>query len=493
MNYYSQKGLWADYTPAERNRFMLHTMIAVACLPLYVMFPFKFGLLTAPYLFFLAVRPRNEYLLPIIIHMIYGTQQRLLFLFGCFLYVLIHCSELRKHGLSWAYAFYMVCFPYFLWYFWQKLHMPRFETGIGQYFGGLMSHFVFSAAFWGALVVKKTGRPFFRGIVFVLFGLILSLAVVGGGATLDRGMGEGESHTVFSHMIFYAAPVMAASFVFLCLSRRQGFEVEKIVSGIGCLIILTGVVGLHKLNVTFTVLGLSLFAALTVFLAQKSRGRFLKFVHPLPLFIISAFVVLSSQKYVDKYGGMFRGEGTYNEMKIDSVGAFFKKMQRKAIDDRASVWGLTLQYINREILPNPIWVKPAPYMEVDMQTESGKTYVSYVAMASHNMMLNQIRCYGFYGGLGLYLLYIYFACRKVDGLILKDVGGYSPVIMAVSLAEFVIGGHTGHYPVIPSVGSVIFMCIGACWGEYYANRRRVIWRNQECAFFQPPTPQYARM
>ena len=123
---------WAGYTSVERSRFISHVALAVVCLPFYYLFPFHFGLVTSPYLFFLAIRPKNEYLLPVILHTLYGSQQRAFFILGCFLYVLFHFPELRRYSLHWLYLFYMLLLPYFIWFFWQKLSMPRNVPGVGD-------------------------------------------------------------------------------------------------------------------------------------------------------------------------------------------------------------------------------------------------------------------------------------------------------------------------------------------------------------------------
>ena len=248
---------WEGYTPLERRRFLFHTAIAVACLPFYYLFPFKFGLLTIPYLFFLSIRPQSEYLLPVILHTLYGSQQRFFFVLGCFLYVLFHFKELRKYSLHWLYLFYMLLLPYFIWFFWQKLSMPQNVPGVGNLVGGLFSHFVFAIAFWSALVVKKTGRPFFRGMVIWSFFLLVVMSVIEGGARIDiEGTSEFADRTFFSRLIFWAMPFLSASFIYCLCSKNHGYGLEKILSLLGCFLIVLGFFHLTKCGVSFTLLGL---------------------------------------------------------------------------------------------------------------------------------------------------------------------------------------------------------------------------------------------
>ena len=321
--------LWDGYSPIERRRFLFHTTIAVCCLPLYYLFPIRFGLLMMPYLLFMGLAPKNEYLLPVILHMLYGSQQRYAFILGCFIYVLIHCFELRRYSLHWLYVFYMALLPYFLWYFWQKLHMPRFVDGVGQYIGGLFSHLLFSVAFWGAIVIKKTGRPVFRGLVLMSLILVLLMALIGGGASIDHSDGAGAAHTVHSFVCFFAISFLAASCTALFSKRTHGYELEKFCALIGCVVLALGFFRITKLPLSFTGLGLALLSIAMVWLVAKYRKKIVLSLTPLPLFIISNVIVLSSNRFVDKYRGLYRNEGEYGEMSMTSVDSVLKKLQRK--------------------------------------------------------------------------------------------------------------------------------------------------------------------
>lgn len=465
----TQEEFWAEYTPVERQRFIAHTLVAVICLPLYYLFPFHFGLLTAPYLFYMAIRPKNEYLLPIILHCLYGSQQKFFLVLGCFLYVIVHFNELRRYSLHWMFLFYMLLLPYYLWFFWEKLHMPRYVAGVGEMIGGLFTHLVFVLAFWAALVVKKTGRPFFRGMVLWSFGLLVVMSFVGGGAMLDiEGTGEHASRTVFSRHIFWAMPFIASTFSYCLFSRRKDYTVEKVISFAGSAIIVLDFFHLTKCDVTFTQLGMCIFASIITFISLRWSSRIVKALNPIPLFCLSAYIVLLSPMLIEKYGGMNSGEGKYNEMSMTSLDSLAKKLQRKSVDDRAAMWALTIKYIKNDIVPNPIWVKPVPYMEVDAELEGGKTYKAYIAVSSHNTMLNLIRFYGFYGGFGLYLLFVWYFSRRENRVFLTRYASLPMiVVMAVCISQGVIGGHTGHYVVGVPFGSVLFACLGACWGERY--------------------------
>lgn len=471
----TKEEFWAEYTPAERSRFIFHTAVAVCCLPLYILLPAQFQLLISPYLFFLAVRPKSECLLPIILHCLYGSQQRFVFILGCFTYVLFNFMKLRRYSLHWLFLFYMMLMPYFAWFFYQKLGMPRFVPGIGDMVGGLFSHLVFSCAFWAALVVKKTGRPFFRGMVVWAFVLLVVMSAVGGGTGIDTD-GSVRSRTIFSRCIFWAIPFLSATLSYLIASRRKDYGPEKCLAAFGCFVIILDFFHLTKCDVTFTQLGLCVLSSVISWVYVRWRKAIAKWLSPLPLFVISNVIVLLSPQLVEKYGGLYKSEGDYSDMSMTSFDSLMKKIQRKTVDDRAEMWALTIKYIRNDILRNPIWVKPTPYMEVEVESRKG-SWTAYFTVASHNTMLNLIRFYGFYGGFGLYILYLWFFCRwRNRDFMLRNKHSPLVVVMAVCIAEGVVGGHTGHYVVNFEFGPLLFVSLGACWGVDYWSRR-----NPRCA------------
>ena len=307
------------------------------------------------------------------------------------------------------------------------------------------------------------------------FVLLVIMSVIGGGASIDiEGTGEYASRTTFSRMIFWAMPFLASSFAYCLASRGGNYKFEKALSFVGCLIIVLDFFHLTRCDVTFTQLGLCVFASLLTFVTIRWRPRIVMRLTPLPLFAVSVCLALLSPSLVEKFGGINAGEGEYNEMSMTSLSSVLKKLQRKTVDDRAVIWALTIKYIRNAILPNPIWVEPVPYMEVDVEGEdNGKRYRAYFTVESHNTMLNYIRFYGFYGGLGLYLLYIWCFCRKENRRLLSQCSSLPIiVVMTVCLSEGVVGGHTGHYVVSIPFGTALFACLGACWGELHEMRRR---------------------
>lgn len=455
-----------EYSPSERQSFALHVAFAVACLPFYYLMPKSFGLLISPYVIFLAVCPKPQYLLPVIIHIAYGSQQRYFFCMGCFLYVLFHFNDLYRYGLRLMFGFYLFIFPFFAWYFFQKFAGPRYVGGIGEVTGGIGEYFVFSTAFWGVLVVKKLNRTFFRGLlVFMLF--LLAILSFAGAKDEDTGaLITGVN--MFSREVFFAMPLLVASVVYFFFRRRQGGMFEFMIAGIGTLIICLDFVHVLRMQVTFTNIGGCLLAALYVFLAAKRYRVLIRFFHPFVFLVVSCCVVLASAFFVEKYGGQYADEGKYEEMSVTDLNSFLKKLQRKAVDDRAQVWSYNIAHIKEEFFKNPIWVNVNPYLD-QMTYVPGKGYVTVVTnMGSHNTMLQLLRRYGWYGGLGLYLLFVVYFSRRVNLKLLDFCNsGCAVILMATCLSQGVIGGHTGHYPVQLTFGPVLFSCLGACWRSYY--------------------------
>jgi len=297
--------------------------------------------------------------------------------------------------------------------------------------------------------------------------LVIVMSVFGGYREVLTYVGEEEDKVrVFSRLVFLAVPLLVASFAYFISARRQiGFELEKVASGFGCLVIVLSYLKFTRMSITFTLLGLALFAAVIVRVSVRWRPGIVKHLNPIVFFAISITITLMSPYLLERYGGTYKGYGSYDEMSVTSFDSLLKKLQRKAVDDRGHIWTVTINYIKEKIIPfEPIWTRPVPYME-SYQEINGQRVKMFVEVGSHNTCLNLIRHYGFYGGLGLYLLYVAYFCRKDNRLfLLANKENFGVVIMAVSIAEGIVGGHTGHYPTSVTFGPALFMLLGLCWG-----------------------------
>lgn len=452
------------YSTAEKRSYKLHLAFAILCLPLYILMSSTFGLIISPYLVFLALNPKPQYLLPVIIHMAYGSQQRAFFCLGCFIYVMIHFGELRKYSLGLLYALYVALLPFFIWYVIEKYNGPRFVGGIGEVTGGLSEYLAFSAAFWGAIAIKKIGREFILGLlgwsvflVFVVSFKTSSDSIMSSNIDIVGGI------SLFSREVFFAIPFLWAALYAFWFREKRKFTAERSLATFGCFLLLLDALHILKYSLTFTQLGLCMFACLMVYLSKYSRRKVLVALNPIFFFAVSLVVVLYSAQLVEKYGGLYSDMGTYDEMKVDSLDSFFKKLQRKTVDDRAFVWQLNLQHISKLWHEQPIFVDTSPVIK-GKGIKNGQTYDIETIMGAHNTLLQLLRQYGFYGGLGLYLIFIAFFCKK-DTTMFLSRNGQNPIValMATCVAEGVIGGHTGHYPIQIGFSPVVFSCMGACW------------------------------
>lgn len=456
------------YSRAQIQSFYLHVAIAILCVPFYIVSPHTFGLLTSPYVFFLAIRPRPEFLLPIIMQMAYGGQQRYFFCLGCFVYVLFHSAQLRRYKVSWIYWIYMALTPFFVWFFYQKLMGPRYVGSIGEVTGGLGTFFLFSTFFWALLAVRNLDRRFFVGLLYWSLFLVLSVSVGAGGesASDDEGFG------FFSRSLFWAIPYIIVSSYCLMMQRRR--QILPLIASLGgTILLILDFVRILRYPITFTQTGLAIFAVLTLIVARKFKS-ITKNLNPIFLFCLSTAVVLYSSELVATQGGKNADLGEYSEMSMTSISSIFQKLQRKVVDDRASLWGFYVEAIKKKLKDKPIWVDLDPVVRAVSQTATGEFVEWQTTMNPHNTALFLLWHYGLYGGFGLYLVYCIFFCRRdVREMLVLQSKNNTSILLSICLVQGVFGAHTGHYPVTLAMGPILFSVLGAAIRQGYEIKR---WR-----------------
>lgn len=455
-----------DYTPHERSAFFLHVSISLLSIPLNFVSGYA-GLLMFPYLLFLTFKARSYCLLPIIIVLAYSSPLRLVFVLGCFLYTCLHANQLRKYRLLGAWLFYLCLFPFFLWFFYKKITLPQELLGVGDLNAGWGTYFMFSCAFWAVLTMRKMGKTFFAGMLYWSLFLISLVSFVG----TENMTASDDAYTgIFCRQVFWAIPFCVAAFCFCLMEDGKSVFRYRIASGAGCLFLFLDWLGILHYDITFTQIGLSGIAVFFMFLAKRMPRLCLR-LHPMVFFALSFAVMLYSSKLVEKYAGLYADYGSYDEMKVTDLDSFFKKLQRKAVDDRARVWRFNLQAISDQLGKNPVWIEIKPYAEAVVYEPGQGWQYRQMTMDAHNTLLHLLRHFGIYGGLGLYLVYLYYFCRKENRKILvANARAPCLVVLSTCLAEGIIGGHTGHYPVILSFGPILFALLGSCWRVGYEER-----------------------
>lgn len=247
-----------DYTPQERASFVLHICFALASIPLNFINGYA-GLLVLPYLLFLTLRPKSQYLLPIIIILAYSSPLRLFFCTACFLYVLFHSNQLRRYGLFGAWCLYLCLSPFFIWYFYQKTQMSRYLAGVGDLASGFGTYFMFACAFWSVLCIRRMGVTFLKGLFYWSLFLVLLMSFIA--VERDASMVDDAGKSLFTRQLFLAIPVCAATFAYFILERRRELRRIGLLAGFACIVLALDFFKILRYSLTFTCLGLMVFSS----------------------------------------------------------------------------------------------------------------------------------------------------------------------------------------------------------------------------------------
>lgn len=434
----------------ERMRLVLHMFFATLCIPIYMSaFASLFGLAVFPYLAYLIFRPRREYLLPLVAHTIYGSQQRYLMLFACMLYCLAHAMYLPRYRLSFLFWLYVSISPFFIWYTFMRYRLFGGGIGHGGTFNGLGYYMAFFPFFWAVLSSMRLTTETFMGLIY-MGGIVLISRVSG---------------VVFSRFMVWPLIFLPVSFFWLSLRRKfKGNSILLAMSFGGTLFFGLAFLGVFGLSATFTNIGCILVGFLYILLAKVSRGRICCFLSPIILFVLTAvatkFIVDNYYEYKNLYASASTG---YNELKIRDLNSLKEKVIRKAFMDRAPLWRAAWDGFLQECERDPVWVDPFTiYGEVE---EGGGQQIQLMA---HNIMLLLLQEYGVYGGAGLYLIYILlYSRREIRKSMAIDFGSPYTPIAAACLGHGVSGGFSGQYIMNVEFTFLLYSMIGVVFVHYY--------------------------
>ena len=104
----------AEYSAQEKCSLLLHTVVALLCVPLYMLGPNLIAYLLTPYLAYMIFKGRSEFYIPRMIHTFYGSQQRTIMLTCCFIYCIFHVAQLARYGVRWLFLLYLFLSPFFI-------------------------------------------------------------------------------------------------------------------------------------------------------------------------------------------------------------------------------------------------------------------------------------------------------------------------------------------------------------------------------------------
>ena len=343
--YAASLGLQDDYSPADKQDFLLNVFIALASVPFSLFFGYS-GLILTPYVLYMVFKPRSIYLLPLIIILAYSSPLRMVFCTGCFLYVMCHFQDLRRYKLLVAWLLYLLLLPFFIWYFHAKLQIPRYVGGVGELTSGFGTYFMMACAFWAAISIRTLGRTFYNGILYWSIFQIVHMSLLGSGAMDDTTAATRSGNILFCRQSFLSIALVAGFWVYCVLNRGMRQSKMAIISFFGVCLLAIDFLGLLRYKLTFTGLGLMMATAFFVIIAIKFKGL-CKRLNPIVFFAMSIAMVLYSDALVEKYGGLNADLGRYDDLRNTSIDSIFAKLQMKAIG--STLFGLTLRPLHRAI------------------------------------------------------------------------------------------------------------------------------------------------
>lgn len=461
------------FTNSERRSFFLHLIIAILCIPIYKSgLGTLFGLMIAPYIFFLVFSARNEYLLPLIAHTFWGSQQRYLMLFACLLYAFFRVDRLIVRKVLGLFVAYLLILPFFIWYTIKRYQLFGGGIGMGGTFNGLGYYLAFSPFFWAVAANVKITRETLIWSVYVGFGLLSVLVF-------------GKSFCRACTWVLVFLPVLSYWLIGIARSNRgRGSAIVKLaVAGfVGSVLFLICFIGFGPISITFTQLGAVAIAIMYLFLAKKGP-KIIRFVSPLLMFGFSCYMVFFAINNMQKNRGAYNTSGlSYEEVKIRDIDSFEEKMMRKMFNDRAPLWTAAWDAVCQQFEKNPIWVDIVPIYGTLAGGEHGERQVEITLMA-HNIMLLLLQEYGLWGGAGLYLIYILlFAKKEVRLAMAMDRKSYYTPIAAACLGHAIMGGWAGQYIMNVEFSFLLYSMWGCVYIHYLdkkkerANANRMVYQ-----------------
>lgn len=441
-----------DLTREERALMQRHVVIAILCCPIYMISPVLFGLLMGPYVMWMVFAAKPALLLPLMIHMMYGSQQRYLALFACFLYSLAHIDSMSRRKILLPFIIYLSALPFFIWYTVVRYRLYGGGIGAGGTFEGLGYYFGISAFFWGFLAIGRMQPTVFKGFVVICFvDFVIHFLFF--------------MSIPFTRFLFWSFPFLIILAFWAMLQKVRKWKYSWGLMGICTFaIMILGFFGVSDIRITFTIVGITGLGIVYMIMA-KYAPRVLWLLSPcLILSLLTVWMFHTMNKwYVNE-----RGHGSsisYNEIVIRDMESFRYKLFRKTMTDRAPLWYASWDAIKQQFARHPIWVDvEAPVGEYTL--DDGRT--TAIRLSAHNMLLEMLRLYGAWGGLVLYLVFVIIPSMKIirDSLRYHAATPYAP-ILACCLAHIVVGGQTGQYPISPQFTIYLFGLMGVCAGHRF--------------------------
>lgn len=426
--------------------------------------PSLIAYILTPYLLYLIFQKRPEYLLPLIVHSFWGSQQRTIMLVGCFVCALANIDELRKYKLRSFFLFYLLFLPFFIWY-----TVKRYQfSGFAGMFEGLGIYLGLAAFFWGVLISGEMGAEFFAGLFWISFVLSLNQSFRFLPATFAQA---------------WATAYMGA-YLFWRLFRsktktdKRHTKIYIIISAISFLAWLRGL--LHQ-TTTFTQIAVTGMAILVLFIWRYCRKLNL-LISPLVLYGVSFVLLFSTiNAYEEKRGELLLRGVVYGEMQIEDWSSLRQKFLQKSVGDRGPLWVATWNTIKKQTKEHWFWVPPVAaegYYDIDLQ--DGSTVEAMTLLQGHNNFLELLRTYGLYGGLGVFVCLLYALCRYFPKRCLLSLYSteFAPVFACI-IGHMICGAHTGQYTIYPLFSFLLYSMFGMCYRAHFDDVQMVNYKRQQ--------------
>ena len=433
------------FTSQERKRFIVHMLVAAFSLPIYLsplLISTIFGLLVSPYLLWMIFNPKKEYFLPLLIHTLWGSQQRYLMLFGCFIYCLMHTNVLARARVLNCFACYILILPFFIWYTYRRYVLFGGGIGHGGTFEGLGYYLAFAPFFWAVAASLRINYDMFKWIIFISALYIVLRFFCG---------------LNFTRFYVWAYDIMPVFLIWSYL-RKSKTDYRILLCGVICLILFViSFLWGTNIRTTFTEIGVSAIGIAYVVMAKRFK-HIAGVISPLMLFAISVVMVVHIVSHFYDNRGLYIGSESYEEMKIDSVDRLKERIMRKTFDDRAPLWSATWDGICQQFKKSAIWVEPLP-ISGEIIGQSGQ--IVQIQLMAHNILL-LLQQYGLYGGACLYLMYVYlFSLKKIRLPMIWDFDSHYTPIAAVCIGHAVMGGFSGQYVMNVEFSFILYCMLGA--------------------------------
>lgn len=452
--------------PTWNNQvFLLHMGVVLMCWTFYYKLPWISGVLVSPYLIFLIIKPRQEYLIPLILHTWYGSQQRYFILAVCFLYALFHYRQMQTLGVQILFSIYLLFIPFFIWYTCARISaFHSFLTG-GIY-EGISYYFSFAPFFWAALSFRHIDKHVYRWLMFVSFLIVLKEFVSHGSE--DNASLSGIS--IFGYILTYTrfhswGSVYMVVACFWAFVTKQSTQV-KMISAFAALLFVLGFFHIGRTLIPFHLAGAAALGAFIILCGRYSR-RYPVIFHPWIFLIVATFSVFLAIERFEKRKADFE-RVNYNKIRIHNMDDFILRLENKLYADRAPLWAASKDAVRQQIAKSWFFVNPHGVVGEIMRDDG---YLVGIDMQAHNMFLELLRLYGIFGGGGLLLtFYLLVGLKRMRNSAINLKSPCAP-IAAAAIGHIVFGYWGGQYLLTPTFSFTLYALIGICYRNQFEDER----------------------